>query len=234
MISAANAMPGLSYDVGGHRLHLNCSGSGGPTVVLENGLGETSPLWSRITETVGNDTRVCAHDRAGQGWSGDAPRPQDARQIAADLHTLLGRAHESGPYVLVGHSTGGPYALTYAAQYPTEVAGMVLLDSASPDQFTVLPDSPGQYATSRRLTALAPSLARLGVAHLLPSSSGLPAREAAQVRAFATTARGLRSIRDEFFVYPAVFEQAQALTISGRAIEDVIRSVRTGAPLPVR
>src|SRR5215207_5464093 len=208
-----NPMPGASYDVGGHRLHLNCTGAGSPTVVLENGLGETSPLWSRISSTVGRTTRVCAYDRAGQGWSDDAPQPQDGRRIAADLHTLLDRAQESGPYVLVGHSAGGTYAMTYAAQYPTDVVGMVLLDSASPDQFTALPDFPGEYAVSRRVTALASSLARLGVARLLPSSPhpALPAREAAQVRAFASSARGMRSIRDEFSVYPAAFAQAQAL-----------------------
>jgi pimeloyl-ACP methyl ester carboxylesterase len=288
----SNVMPGVSYDVGGHRLHLNCTGTGGPTVVLENGLGETSPLWTRITDAVGRDTRVCAYDRAGQGWSGDAPRPQDGAQIAADLHSLLARAHEPGPYVLVGHSTGGVYALTYMARYPAEVAGMVLLDSAGPNQFTALPDYPRQYATMRRLTALAPSLARLGVTRLVPASafSSLPAQEAAQVRAFATSPRGLRNVRDELSVYPVVFAQAGALTglagrplvvvtaaenqqgvagwpaaqdqlatlssnsshrladtthvgllddprgagISGRAIEDVIRSVRTGAPLPAR
>jgi pimeloyl-ACP methyl ester carboxylesterase len=216
----ADPMPGVAYDVGGHRLHLNCTGSGGPTVVLENGLGETSPLWSRVTATVGRDTRVCAYDRAGQGWSGDAPRPQNGAQVAADLHTLLARAHEPGPYVLVGHSTGGVYALTYMARYPGEVAGMVLLDSAGPNQFTALPDYPGQYAMMRRLTALAPSVARLGVTRLLPAaSSGLPAQEAAQVRNFATSPRGLRGIRDELSVYPVVFAQAGALTgLAGRPL----------------
>ena len=124
--------PGTLYDVGGHRLHLNCSGTGSPTVVLENGLGATSPTWTRITAEVSRTTRVCAYDRAGQGWSDDVDTPQDGLAIAADLHTLLARAGEAGPYVLVGHSAGGPYAMTYAAQYPDEVAGMVLLDSMSP------------------------------------------------------------------------------------------------------
>lgn len=135
-------------------------------------------MWSRITPAVGRTTRVCAYDRAGQGWSDDAPHPQDGIEIAADLHTLLGRAGESGPYVLVGHSTGGTYAMTYAAQYPADVAGMVLLDSARPDQFTVLPDYAGFYSTWRRVSALLPSLGRLGVGQLLSSSAGstLPGR----------------------------------------------------------
>ena len=147
------AMPGRLYDVGGHRLHLNCTGSGGPTVVLGNGLGEASPLWSRITAEVGATTRVCAYDRAGQGWSDDTASPQDGLAVAADLHALLGRAHETGPYVLVGHSAGGSYAMIYAAQYPAEVAGMVLLDSTSPDQFSVLPDYKSEYSISRRMLA---------------------------------------------------------------------------------
>jgi pimeloyl-ACP methyl ester carboxylesterase len=208
------AAPGRLYDVGGHRLHLNCTGSGGPTVVLENGLGETSPIWSRITAEVVRTTRVCAYDRAGQGWSDDAAGAQDGLAVAADLHTLLGRAHETGPYLLVGHSAGGSYAMIYAARYPDEVAGMVLLDSTTPNQFTVLPDFASEYSLSRRMFAVLPSLARLGVAQVLPASafSSLPEPAASQVRAFATSPRQMRNVRDEQSVYRQVFEQAQALT----------------------
>jgi pimeloyl-ACP methyl ester carboxylesterase len=208
------AAPGRLYDVGGHRLHLNCTGSGGPTVVLENGLGETSPIWSRITAEVVRTTRVCAYDRAGQGWSDDAAGAQDGLAVAADLHTLLGRAHETGPYLLVGHSAGGSYAMIYAARYPDQVAGMVLLDSTTPNQFTVLPDFASEYSLSRRMFAVLPSLARLGVAQVLPASafSSLPEPAASQVRAFATSPRQMRNVRDEQSVYRQVFEQAQALT----------------------
>ena len=73
----AYAAPGKTYEVDGHRLHLDCHGRGGPTVVLSNGLGEISASWARIAGPVAETTRVCAYDRAGQGWSSDADSPQD-------------------------------------------------------------------------------------------------------------------------------------------------------------
>ena len=152
------SMPGALYDVGGHRLHLSCTGSGSPTVVLESGLGGSSPLWTPVGDATSATTRVCAYDRAGTGWSDDASRPQDSLAVAADLHRLLAVSGEPGPYVLVGHSTGGVYAMTYAAHYPEQVAGMVLLDSASPWQFTVLPDYATQYSMMPACTASCPPL----------------------------------------------------------------------------
>ena len=200
--------------MGGHRLHLNCTGTGSPTVVLENGLSETSPLWSAITAQVARTTRVCAYDRAGQGWSGDAAGPQDGLAVAADLHTLLARAGEPGPYVLAGHSTGGTLAMTYAARYPAQVAGLVLLDSSSPHQFTDQPDFPGTYAMMRRLLPVLPTLARLGAPQLTPpsASTALSPSAAAQVQSFATSPRGFRNMRDEQSQLRDVFAQAQALT----------------------
>jgi pimeloyl-ACP methyl ester carboxylesterase len=208
------SMPGAAYDVGGHRLHLDCTGTGSPTVVLENGLGQTSPLWSAVTAKVGRSTRVCAYDRAGQGWSDDAAHPQDGRAVAAELHTLLARAGESGPYVLAGHSSGGTMAMTYAARYPAQVAGMVLLDSSSPYQFTAIPAFAGEYAMMRRVLPVMPALARLGALHLIPpsASTALSPSAAAQVQAFATSPRGARNMRDEQSQLRDVFTQAQALT----------------------
>jgi pimeloyl-ACP methyl ester carboxylesterase len=207
-------MTGALYDVGGHRLHLDCTGTGSPTVVLENGLNEISPLWSAVTAQVSRTTRVCAYDRAGQGWSDDADGPQDGREVAADLHTLLARAGEHGPYILAGHSSGGTLAMTYAARYPAQVAGMVLLDSSSPHQYTDQPDFASTYALMRRLLPVFPALGRVGALHLIPSSAAtaLSSEAAAEVQAFATSPRGARNMRDEQAQLLNVFTQAQTLT----------------------
>ena len=210
-------MPGHLYDVGDRRLHLSCTGSGGPTVALLGGMGETSADWALVQSAVARTTRVCSYDRAGQAWSDSAPGPKDGVQVAADLHNLLDRAGEGGPYVLAGHSVGGTYAMVYAAEYPGDVAGLVLLDSASPHQFTALPDYPDAYSSMRRETALLPTLERLGAGPLLSSEgpADLPPAAREQKQAFAWSPRQLRAERDEVAAYPAAFEQAQALTDLG-------------------
>ena len=143
--------------------------------MLSNGLGEISASWARIAGPVEprppGSAPTTAPDRAG---AKTPTHPQDGVAAAKDLHTLLAAAGETGPFVLVGHSTGGTYAMTYAARYPEQVAGMVLLDSSSPYQLTKIPAYPGQYAVMRRGLALLPTLARLGVARLVPASA--PAR----------------------------------------------------------
>lgn len=214
-----DAAPGKLYDVGGHQLHLDCRGEGSPTVVLFNGLGEVSASWARITGQVGTTTRICAYDRAGQGWSEDIATPQDGIAAAADLHALLDVAGESGPFVLAGHSSGGTYAMTYAARYPQQVAGMVLLDSSSPEQPTLVPSFDLEYAVTRRFVALAPTVARLGLAGVTASTSHLPQEAADQVEALTATPRGARTLRDEQSVILDVFSQAQALTtLDGRPL----------------
>jgi pimeloyl-ACP methyl ester carboxylesterase len=215
--TTGRAMPGELVDVGGHRLHLSCAGTGSPTVVLENGLGETSPWWARVMPEVAETTRVCAYDRAGQGWSDDVPTDPDALTVAADLRDLLDAAGEDGPFVLAGHSSGGAYAMTFAAENPGDVAGMVLLDSSTPDQATALPDFAGEHAAMKRVLGVLPSLARLGVGRLAAplTSSDLPEPAAAQAAAFAASSRGLATMRDEHAQLPAAFRQAGALTSLG-------------------
>jgi pimeloyl-ACP methyl ester carboxylesterase len=104
-----------------------------PLARLEPGLGAASSDLGRIAPAVARDSRVRVCDRAGRGWSDAADGPQDAAHIAADLHTLLDRAHVPSPYVLAGRSFGGLYILSFAAQFPDQIAGMVPLDSTAPN-----------------------------------------------------------------------------------------------------
>ena len=124
--------PGQMVDVGGYRLHINCTGTGSPTVVIDAGWGDWSLGWSGVQPGVAKTTRVCTYDRAGMGYSEAGPLPRDAEQFAKELHTLLDRAGVPGPYVLVGHSLGGLPVRVFAHEYPAEVAGVVLIESMSP------------------------------------------------------------------------------------------------------
>jgi pimeloyl-ACP methyl ester carboxylesterase len=133
--------PGKLVDVGGYRLHLNCQGQGSPTVVMESGNGDFSLSWSRIQCEVAKFTRVCTYDRAGLGWSDRSPQPRTAYDIVAGLHTLLARSGVELPYVLVGHSLGGPLVRLYAHEHPDQVAGMVLVDAAHEEEFLRAPEA---------------------------------------------------------------------------------------------
>ena len=210
-------MPGQLIEVGGHRLHLSCTGSGTPTVVLEPGAGGMSSILGWIAPAVARATRVCVYDRAGRGWSEPADSAQDGAQIATDLHTLLQRGHVPGPYVLAGHSFGGLYVLTFAARYPNEVAGMVLVDSTAPasaaNPGTPSPGHGGSSDGMSRVSALVSTAARLGLARLYAQSDfgSLPPRSRDEVRASAATASTLRSTIDEYVQANASTEQAAAL-----------------------
>ncbi|HEY8778798.1 MAG TPA: alpha/beta hydrolase, partial [Solirubrobacterales bacterium] len=156
--AAADLAGGRLLDVGGHRLHIRCTGSGSPTVVLEPGLGEPASAMGRwIAPDVARATRVCVYDHAGHGGSEAAPG--NRADAARDLHVLLKRGHVSGPYIVAGHSLGGMFALSYTHRYPAEVAGVVLLDSMHPTQSNA-------FAGMDPLLAVLPTLARTGLARI--------------------------------------------------------------------
>jgi pimeloyl-ACP methyl ester carboxylesterase len=120
--------PGKFVAVDGHRMHINCTGEGGPTVIMDAGLGGWSLDWSTVQPHIARFTRVCSYDRAGLGWSEPGTIPGDAQHAVGDLHSLLANSGEPGPFVLVGHSNGGLRVVLYAHTYPREVAGVVLVD----------------------------------------------------------------------------------------------------------
>jgi pimeloyl-ACP methyl ester carboxylesterase len=220
--------PGQLVDVGEYRLHLYCAGSGTPTVVLESGLGETGAYWGWISTALALETRVCAYDRAGRGWSDSAPVPQDGMAVATDLHALLERARVPGPFVMVGHSSGAEYVRIFAGRYPEHVAGMVLLDGQPAEAFEGLPSYPAFYSGFRRVSALLPSLARLGVGRLVfhAGFAGLPPPARNAQRLHYSSARQYRSLRDEFAELPTSLAQARSLQSLGHRPLVVVTAAR--------
>jgi pimeloyl-ACP methyl ester carboxylesterase len=217
--SNAYPMTGQLIDVGGHRLHLDCTGFGSPTVVLQPGGGDFSSAMAWIAPAIAAKTRVCVYDRAGRGWSEPADSPQDATQIATDLHTLLQRGNVPGPYVLAGHSFGGLYVLTHADRYPDDVAGMVLIDSTNPathaDPARAKAYDNGSYdAVTDRVAALGALAARIGVVRVIGSFSygDLPPQARDEVRAKTATADYASGWIDEFVQANASGAEAAMLT----------------------
>src|ERR1043166_5457315 len=155
------APPGRLVDVGGWRLHLDCTGearAAAPTVILEAGVGDFSVEGALVPPGVAGFARVCSYDRAGDGWSDLGPHPRTMHQIIYELHTLLERAGEHPPYVLVGHSYGGWLVRLYQATYPAEVAGLVLVEAGADNPWRMLPDGrlvrAADLATGRPIPAI--------------------------------------------------------------------------------
>lgn len=125
--------PGKLVDIGGLRLHINCTGAGSPTVILEAGPNDSSVIWQLVQPQISQFTRVCSYDRAGFGWS-DAPNEaRSSSNIATELDRLLTRTSVPGPYVLVGHDFGTLDLRVFATRHRQQVAGMVFVDSVHPE-----------------------------------------------------------------------------------------------------
>ena len=185
--------PGRLVDVDGHLMHIQCSGDGDPTVLLETISDGTAAYWGLVQELLSPVTRTCSYDRAGRGWSEPGPEPRDANAISNDLHELLRNASISPPYVLVGHSAGGLFALRFAQRYPDTIGALVLLDSAAPDQATLDPSYITDLEKTRDMVGVMRWLSYFGVERLVgallgrPEALPAPSRHA-MARAYASSA----------------------------------------------
>jgi pimeloyl-ACP methyl ester carboxylesterase len=172
--------PGQLIDVGGRVLHLHCLGNGPLSVVFESGLAASSLNWRPVQHEVARFARACAYDRAGYGWSDRASGPRTARASAADLHRLLHAAGVPPPYVLVAHSFGTYIAVLFAAEHAQELAGLILVDPITADEW-LAPDRVQRRLLigGRLLSCIGAGLASIGVVRFLlnrtrPGGSALP------------------------------------------------------------
>jgi pimeloyl-ACP methyl ester carboxylesterase len=184
--------PGRLVDVGGHKLHLWCTGAGAPPVILENGLGGSSATWGFVQPDVARFTQVCSYDRAGMGYSDPGPSPRTARRIASELAELVRRSGIGGPVVLVAASSGGFNVRVFASDHPDRVAGLVLVDASHEDQVHEVP----------RLARFVPLLSTVGVLRLLGVQFGLnpdslPPSTQRFARATSFRAAGYQAAADE-------------------------------------
>ena len=189
---AATPPPGQLVDIGGYRLHLWCTGDGAPAVILDTGLGGSTPDWGFVQPDVARFTRVCSYDRAGMGYSDPGPSPRTARRIASELAELLVRSGIGGPVVLVGASIAGFDVRVFASDHPERAAGLVLVDASHEDQAHEVP----------RMARFVPLLSTIGVLRLFGVSFGQRIESLApSVRQFARAtsfrAAGYQAAADE-------------------------------------
>jgi len=203
---SANPPPGRLIDVGGHRVHILCTGSGDPTVVLESGLGSAGTIgWSLVQSEVSKFTRVCSYDRAGIGYSDPGPSPRTAGRITRELELLLDRSDIREPVILVGASIGGLYMRVYASEHEQRVAGLVLVDGSHEEQEM---DIPG-------VAPFVPLLSTIGVFRLLGVSFGgnadaLPPSVRGSARATAFRASAYQATANEGMHLPETAAEVRA------------------------
>lgn len=228
---AATPPPGRLVDVGGHSLHLWCTGSGAPAVILESGLGGSSVDWGYVQPGIAEFTRVCSYDRAGTGYSDSGPLPRTAQRIAAELAVLLRRGGVDGPVVLVGASFGGFSVRMFASEQTDRAVGLVLVEATHEDQHHEAPS----------IARFAPMLASLGLFRLFgvafgPSPESLAPPVQAYARATLFRASGYRAAASEIVHFPESASEVKAsrrrLTIpvvvvtGGRTVEPIWRRLQ--------
>ena len=181
--------PGTLVDVGGHSLHVVCSGAGAPMVLFESGIAASSLSWAIVQPGVAAFTRTCAYDRAGFAWSEAPSRPRTFTRIVDELSTLVDRLAGADRVILVGHSFGCFVVRSYAAREPDRVAGLVLVDPAT-EWLRMTPDRARLIRGGRQLSKIGSLLAHCGVvrACLALLTGGAPGAPRRFVRVFGPTA----------------------------------------------
>ncbi len=139
-IYGQTTMPGTRVDLGGYELHVRAIGTGEKTIVIEPGTGFWSLQWMNVQNELAQHFRVITYDRAGYGWSDRSPYARTGENIVRELHLLLQKVGITEPIILLGHSYGGLVVRAYAKKYPDQVAGLILAESASENQFEKLPE----------------------------------------------------------------------------------------------
>ena len=190
-------------DIGGFRLHLNCSGAGAPAVVMDAALGGSSISWTLVQPEIAKLTRVCSYDRAGFGWSDAGPMPRTAARVAGELRILLERSGVPPPFVLVGHSFGGLVMRVFAARFRQDVAALILVDPAHPEDWVKpAPKELVKIERGIRLCRFGSSAARTGMARVVAAVANIGAFGLALLLARVISRGGL-SKEDEGILAPA-------------------------------
>jgi pimeloyl-ACP methyl ester carboxylesterase len=205
--------PGELVNINGCRLHIQSTGKGSPTVILEAGLGAITSGWGWIQPEVAKFTRVVSYDRPGLGWSESGNSSPSASHIAWQLHQLLQASGIEGPYVLVGHSMGGLLVRVFENLYPDEVVGMVLVEASHPDQHERSPAIRKHMNSGFQMLKRVPLLTKLGYVRMTgflhSQAEGLPERQRAEAETFLSSYCHFKSTLNESLAWYSICAEAR-------------------------
>ena len=222
---------------GGRRMNIVCIGQGSPTIVFDYGMGEHILVWEKVQAPVSAITRACFYDRSGYGFSDPPNRPMTADNVTDDLHALLHIAGITGPLVLVGHSLGGLYATLYTDKFPSQVAGLVLIDPSLAGQEPAAWDADEKQRIKpefEKLITNTKACADLARAGKLSQSDSHGCFELAPIRTPAETAYLMQSFLKPFRYESAVSEAESHSALAAGRNEDSLEEERAARPFDDR